>query len=98
VAKLVYSVIASLDGYVADEHDNFEWAAPTTRCTRSSTTSSGRSALLYGRRMYDRDGGWETMPVAADEPGVTTTSRRSGGGRQGGVLDDTRAASTPRRG
>lgn len=26
--KLLYSVIASLDGYVADEDGSFDWAAP----------------------------------------------------------------------
>src|SRR4028119_1443443 len=28
MANLVYSAIASLDGYVADEDGNFDWAAP----------------------------------------------------------------------
>jgi hypothetical protein len=28
VAKLAYSAITSLDGYVADENGNFDWAAP----------------------------------------------------------------------
>lgn len=28
MAKLIYSTIASLDGYVADENGNFDWAAP----------------------------------------------------------------------
>src|SRR4051794_16453542 len=28
MAKLIYSVIASLDGYVADEDGTFDWAAP----------------------------------------------------------------------
>jgi hypothetical protein len=28
VARLIYSAIASLDGYVADEHGDFGWAAP----------------------------------------------------------------------
>ena len=28
MSKLVYSAIASLDGYVADEQGNFGWAAP----------------------------------------------------------------------
>ena len=28
MAKLIYSSIASLDGYVADERGNFDWAAP----------------------------------------------------------------------
>jgi hypothetical protein len=28
MANLIYSTIASLDGYVADENGNFDWAAP----------------------------------------------------------------------
>ncbi len=28
VAKLTYSMLTSLDGYVADQDGNFEWAAP----------------------------------------------------------------------
>ena len=28
MAKLIYSTIASLDGYVADEDGNFDWTVP----------------------------------------------------------------------
>jgi carbon monoxide dehydrogenase subunit G len=28
VAKLIYSFLASLDGYIADDAGRFEWAAP----------------------------------------------------------------------
>ena len=28
MAKLIYSAITSLDGYVADEHGSFDWAVP----------------------------------------------------------------------
>jgi hypothetical protein len=49
MAKLIYSTITSLEGYVADEDGNFDWAAPgprqrrrRSRCIRSSTTSRGR--------------------------------------------------------
>jgi hypothetical protein len=28
VAKLIYSAIASLDGYIEDEHGKFDWAEP----------------------------------------------------------------------
>jgi len=28
MAKLIYSAIASLDGYIEDEHGKFDWAAP----------------------------------------------------------------------
>ena len=29
MAKLIYSAITSLDGYVADTQGNFDWAAPS---------------------------------------------------------------------
>ena len=28
MAKLVYSMLTSLDGYLADEHGNFDWSVP----------------------------------------------------------------------
>ena len=28
MAKLIYSALTSLDGYIADEDGNFDWAAP----------------------------------------------------------------------
>lgn len=28
MANLIYSAIASLDGYIADEQGSFDWAAP----------------------------------------------------------------------
>jgi dihydrofolate reductase len=63
MARLIYSAIASLDGYVADADGNFEWAAPdeevhafVNECERTIGT------YLYGRRMYDTMVFWETMP------------------------------------
>ena len=43
-AKLIYSAITSLDGYVADVNGNFDWPRLTRSCTPSSTTSSDRLA------------------------------------------------------
>ena len=28
MAKLIYSAISSVDGYIEDAHGNFDWAAP----------------------------------------------------------------------
>jgi hypothetical protein len=45
MAKLIYSAITSLDGYVADEDGNFDWAAPDTGIGSSRAGSYGaRSA------------------------------------------------------
>ena len=44
MAKLIYSAIASLDGYIEDATATSTGPRPTRRCTPSSTTSSARSA------------------------------------------------------
>ena len=46
MAKLIYAMIASLDGYVADEDGNFDWAVPTMRRMPSSMSLNGRSACI----------------------------------------------------
>jgi hypothetical protein len=38
MANLIYSAITSLDGYVADEDGNFDWAAPTYRARARGPT------------------------------------------------------------
>jgi hypothetical protein len=42
MAKLIYSAITSLDGYVADTNGNFDWAAPDDELRRrgSNRTST----------------------------------------------------------
>lgn len=71
MAKLIYSTIASLDGYVEDEHGNFDWAAPDEE-VHSFVNDLERSigAYLYGRRMYETMRYWETAHTVADQPAV----------------------------
>ena len=54
MAKLIYSVIASLDGYVADEDGNFDWAAPDEE-VHAFINDLDRpvGTYLYGRRIVD---------------------------------------------
>ena len=71
VARLVYSVIASLDGYVADEDGNFDWAVPDEEVhTFINDLERPVGTYLYGRRMYDVMVGWETDPTLADQSPV----------------------------
>jgi dihydrofolate reductase len=60
MAKLIYSAIASLDGYIADEEGNFEWAAPDEE-VHSFVNDLERpvGTYLYGRRMYEVMRAWE---------------------------------------
>jgi dihydrofolate reductase len=67
MAKLIYSAITSLDGYVADEDGNFDWSAPNEQ-VHAFVNDIERSVgtHLYGRRMYDVMVAWETMDAAGE--------------------------------
>jgi dihydrofolate reductase len=71
MAKLIYSAITSLDGYVADGDGKFDWAAPDEE-VHSFVNDLERpvGTYLYGRRMYEVMGAWETMDRIADQPPV----------------------------
>jgi dihydrofolate reductase len=70
MASLIYSAIASLDGYIADENGNFDWAAPDEE-VHAFVNDLERpvGTYLYGRRMYETMAVWETMALD-DEPPV----------------------------
>jgi hypothetical protein len=54
VAKLIYSAITSLDGYVADENGNFDRAAPDEEVHAFVNDLERRvGTYLYGRLMYE---------------------------------------------
>jgi dihydrofolate reductase len=62
MANLIYSAIASLDGYVSDADGKFEWAAPDAE-VHSFVNDEERpiGTYLYGRRMYEVMAPWETL-------------------------------------
>jgi dihydrofolate reductase len=72
VAQLIYSTIASLDGYVADEEGRFAWAAPDEE-VHAFVNDLVRpiGTHLYGRRMYETMAPWETDPALAEDSEVT---------------------------
>jgi dihydrofolate reductase len=72
MAKLIYSAIASLDGYVADEDGDFDWAAPDEE-VHAFVNDLERSVgtYLYGRRIYEVMVAWETAHTWADQSPVT---------------------------
>jgi dihydrofolate reductase len=68
MAKLIYSTIASLDGYVADEDGNFDWAEPDEEVhTFGNDLERPIGTYLYGRRLYEVMLAWETLNLA-DQP------------------------------
>ena len=67
MAKLIYSAIASLDGYVADADGQFEWAAPDEEVhTFINDLERLIGTYLYGRRMYEVMAAWETAQTDPD--------------------------------
>jgi dihydrofolate reductase len=63
MARLVYSTIASLDGYVADETGDFSWAAPAQDVHQAiNDLEADVGTNLYGRRIYEIMAVWQDMP------------------------------------
>jgi dihydrofolate reductase len=69
MAKLIYTALMSLDGYIADEDGNFDWAAPDEE-VHSFVNDLERpvGTYLLGRRMYEVMAYWETAHTLADQP------------------------------
>ena len=71
MAKLIYSAITSLDGYIEDEDGNFDWGAPDEEVSAFiNDLERPIGTSLYGRRMYETMVYWETFPTTADQPPV----------------------------
>lgn len=73
MAQLMYSAIASLDGYVEDRGGSFDWGAPDEE-VHSFVNDLERpiGTYLYGRRMYETLVYWETAHLMADQPAVAS--------------------------
>jgi dihydrofolate reductase len=71
MARLIYSALASLDGYVADENGGFDWAAPDEE-VHAFVNDLARpvGTYLYGRRMYEVMVAWETIDTDPDQTPV----------------------------
>jgi dihydrofolate reductase len=71
VAKLIYTAISSLDGYVEGPQGNFGWAAPDEEVHAFvNDVERPIGTYLYGRRMYETMASWETMGTGSDDAAV----------------------------
>jgi dihydrofolate reductase len=69
MAKLIYTAISSLDGYVADAEGNFDWSAPDDEVHRFvNDLERPIGTYLLGRRMYEVMRYWDTAPTGNGEP------------------------------
>jgi dihydrofolate reductase len=64
MARLIYTTIASLDGYVNDSEGGFDWAAPDVE-VHAFVNDLERDVGTYlcGRRLYETMVYWETAPT-----------------------------------
>ena len=61
MARLVYTAIASLDGYVEDENGKFDWSRPDDEVHAFVNELERKVGThLYGRRLYEVMAYWET--------------------------------------
>jgi dihydrofolate reductase len=72
MAKLLYVMNASVDGYIADEDGKFDWGAPDEEYySFINDLVRPVGTYLYGRRLYELMAVWETDPTAAAQsPGT----------------------------
>jgi len=69
MASLIYSAIASLDGYVEDPQGQFDWGAPDEEVfSFINELERPIGMYLYGRRMYETMRYWETALVDENVP------------------------------
>jgi dihydrofolate reductase len=68
MARLIYSSIMSLDGYIADADGGFQWAAPDEEVLAFvNDLERPAGTYLYGRRMYETMLYWETADDVPDQ-------------------------------
>jgi dihydrofolate reductase len=68
VAKLIYTAITSLDGYIEDAEGSFDWAAPDEEVHKFvNDLERPIGTYLYGRRMYEVMVYWESAHTVAGQ-------------------------------
>jgi len=69
MAKLVYSMLMSLDGYVADKSGDFQGLTPDEEVFAFvNDLVRAEGTYLYGRRMYEIMTFWESVPLENEQP------------------------------
>lgn len=70
MARLIYSMITSLDGYVTGPHGGFDWAIDPELHDFINQHFADVKTYLYGRRMYETMVYWETAHLEPDQEQV----------------------------
>jgi dihydrofolate reductase len=71
MAKLIYTAITSLDGYVSDASGKFDWAEPSEEVHAFvNDLERDIGTYLYGRRLYETMVAWEHPEEFAGDSAV----------------------------
>ena len=71
MAKLIYTAITSLDGYVADAEGKFDWSMPDAEVhAYINDLERGIGTQLMGRKLYEVMKFWEPLYGQTDLPPV----------------------------
>lgn len=66
MGQLIYSMLVSVDGFVADRDGNFDWAVPDEEVLAAiNADAADVTTYIHGRRTYEMMHVWETDPAAA---------------------------------
>ena len=92
MGRLIYSAITSLDGFVADEDGNVDWARPDEEMHAFvNDLQRPIGTYLYGRRMYEVMRFWESRWAGRR----VAAGRRADRGRFRDALPSWRRAAGP---
>lgn len=72
MARLIYAMNTSLDGYISDRDGKFEWSVPTPELFEAfNDFERPIGTYLYGRHLYETMAVWDTAHVEAGGPAFT---------------------------
>jgi dihydrofolate reductase len=78
MAKLIYVSNVSLDGFIEDEHGNFDWTEPSDEVFAFITgLVRPLGTHVYGRRLYETMAVWETDPSLAAQSDLAADFARA---------------------
>ena len=71
MAKLIYSLTSSVDGFIEDASGSFEWSEPDEEVLQYVNDQLRPvGTFLFGRRMYETMRVWDALPAADASPGM----------------------------